>query len=113
MTNAKYQVLVTDSSGASLSSSTSFTATAQNMSMPTSHNTPNAGGIYCAVVNLYSITNVQLMETATVSHLLLMTITMVFQMSMTFVQTPALAQWLIPTVVNPLREIPTVMVTTT
>ncbi|MAM36280.1 MAG: hypothetical protein CL988_03830, partial [Euryarchaeota archaeon] len=59
----KYQLLVTDSSGASLTSSslTSFTATAQNMSMPTyTYNTPNASGIYCAVVNLYSIANVQL-----------------------------------------------------
>ena len=31
------------------------------MSMPTyTYNTPNASGIYCAVVNLYSIANVQL-----------------------------------------------------
>ena len=59
----KYQILVTDSSGASFSTSTltSFTATAQNMSMPTyAYSTPNMSGIYCAVVNLYSAANVQL-----------------------------------------------------
>ena len=59
----KYQILVTDSSGASLTTSvlTNFTATAQNMSMPTfTYPTPNMSGIYCAVVNLYSAANVQL-----------------------------------------------------
>ena len=59
----KYQILVTDNSGASFASSTltSFTATAQNMSMPTfTYSTPNMSGIYCVVVNLYSDTNVQL-----------------------------------------------------
>ena len=59
----KYQILVTDAAGASLATSalTNFTATAQNMSMPTfTYSTPNMSGIYCAVVNLYSDVNVQL-----------------------------------------------------
>ena len=59
----KYQISVTDSSGASFATSvlTNFTATAQNMSMPTfTYATPNMSGIYCAVVNLYSATSVQL-----------------------------------------------------
>ena len=59
----KYQILVTDSAGASLATSTlsTFTATAQNMSMPTfTYTTPNMSGIYCAVVNLYSAASVQL-----------------------------------------------------
>ena len=59
----KYQILVTDSAGASLATSTlsTFTATAQNMSMPTfTYATPNMSGIYCAVVNLYSAASVQL-----------------------------------------------------
>ncbi len=58
-----YQILVTDSSGASMASSSlsNFTATAQNMSMPTfTYSTPNMSGIYCVVVNLYSDVNVQL-----------------------------------------------------
>ena len=59
----KYQILVTDAAGASHASSAlmNFTATAQNMSMPTfTYATPNMSGIYCAVVNLYSDVNVQL-----------------------------------------------------
>ena len=59
----KYQILVTDAAGASMASSalTNFTATAQNMSMPTyTYSTPNMSGIYCVEVNLYSDVSVQL-----------------------------------------------------
>ena len=59
----QYQYRVTDAGGASLASSslTSFTATAQNMSIPTfSYPTPNASGTYCVHIDLYSDVSVQL-----------------------------------------------------
>ena len=59
----KYQVRVVDQAGASVASSSmmNFTATAQNMSMPTfSYTTPTASGVYCAEVQLYSAASVQL-----------------------------------------------------
>jgi hypothetical protein len=59
----QYLVRVVDAAGASIDSSglTSFTATAQNMSMPTfTYSTPNMSGVYCAEVLLYSSTSVQL-----------------------------------------------------
>ena len=59
----KYQVRVVDQAGASVASSSmmNFTATAQNMSMPTfSYTTPTASGVYCAEVLLYSAASVQL-----------------------------------------------------
>ncbi|DAC32750.1 MAG TPA: hypothetical protein HA356_02265, partial [Candidatus Poseidoniaceae archaeon] len=59
----KYQVRVVDQAGASVASSSmmNFTATAQNMSMPTfSYSTPTTSGVYCAEVLLYSAASVQL-----------------------------------------------------
>ena len=59
----KYLIRVTDAGGASIASSplTSFSATAQNMSLPTfTYSTPNISGVYCAEALLYSNTNVQL-----------------------------------------------------
>ncbi|MGB1766490.1 MAG: hypothetical protein ACPHJE_03820, partial [Poseidonia sp.] len=59
----QYQYRVTDASGANLASSsmTSFTATAQNQSMPTfTYTTPNASGNYCVHIDLYSNVSVQL-----------------------------------------------------
>ena len=59
----QYQYRVTDASGANLATSslTSFTATAQNQSMPTfTYNTPNASGTYCVHIDLYSDVSVQL-----------------------------------------------------
>ena len=59
----EYQYRVTDASGANLatSSMTSFTATAQNQTMPTfTYNTPNASGTYCVHIDLYSDVSVQL-----------------------------------------------------
>ena len=59
----QYHYRVTDASGANLatSSMTSFTATAQNMSISTfTYNTPNASGTYCVVIDLYSSASVQL-----------------------------------------------------
>ncbi len=59
----QYQYRLTDASGANLatSSMTSFTATAQNMSISTwSYTTPTASGTYCANIDLYSNTSVQL-----------------------------------------------------
>lgn len=59
----QYQYRVTDASGANLASSTmtSFTATAQNQSMPTfTYTTPNASGTYCVHIDLYSNVSVQL-----------------------------------------------------
>ena len=59
----QYQYRVTDASGANLATSTmtSFTATAQNQSMPTfTYNTPNASGTYCVHIDLYSNVSVQL-----------------------------------------------------
>ncbi|MEL0331812.1 MAG: thrombospondin type 3 repeat-containing protein [Candidatus Poseidoniales archaeon] len=59
----RYQYRVTDASGANLASSTmtSFTATAQNQSMPTfTYTTPNASGTYCVHIDLYSNVSVQL-----------------------------------------------------
>ena len=59
----QYQYRVTDASGANLASSTmtSFTATAQNQSMPTfTYTTPNAPGTYCVHIDLYSNVSVQL-----------------------------------------------------
>jgi len=56
-------VRITDAGGASIASTslTSFTATAQNMSLPTfTYSTPNISGVYCAEALLYSDTNVQL-----------------------------------------------------
>ncbi|RJU88400.1 MAG: hypothetical protein DWC05_00950, partial [Candidatus Poseidoniales archaeon] len=59
----QYQYRVTDASSANLATSslTSFTATAQNMSLPTfSYATPNASGTYCVHIDLYSNVSVQL-----------------------------------------------------
>ena len=59
----QYQYRFTDASGANLavSSLTSFTATAQNMNIPTfTYATPNASGTYCVHVDLYSNVSVQL-----------------------------------------------------
>lgn len=59
----QYQYRVTDASNANLATSslTSFTATAQNMSLPTySYPTPNASGNYCVHIDLYSNVSVQL-----------------------------------------------------
>ncbi|MBD40593.1 MAG: hypothetical protein CMB11_09585 [Euryarchaeota archaeon] len=58
-----YQVRLTDGAGATLQNSTvtSFTATAQNMSLPAwSFATPNGSGTYCAAVDLYTSSMVQL-----------------------------------------------------
>ena len=58
-----YQVRLTDGAGATLQNSTmtSFTATAQNMSLPAwSFVTPNGSGTYCAAVDLYTNTMVQM-----------------------------------------------------
>ena len=59
----KSLIRITDAGGASIASTslTSFTATAQNMSLPTfTYSTPNISGAYCAEALLYSNTNVQL-----------------------------------------------------
>ena len=59
----RYRVRLTDAAGATLQNSTlgAFTASAQNMTLPTwSYTTPNASGTYCAVVELYSDAMVQL-----------------------------------------------------
>ena len=59
----QYQYRMTDTSGANLASSTmtSFTATAQNQSLPTfTYTTPNASGTYCVHIDLYSDVSVQL-----------------------------------------------------
>ena len=59
----QYQYRVTDASGANLatSSMTSFTATAQNMSITSwSYTTPTSSGTYCVHIDLYSNVSVQL-----------------------------------------------------
>ena len=59
----KYQYRVEDSSGANiaLSTLTSVTATAQNMSLPYfNYTTPSSSGTYCVFADLYSSVNVQL-----------------------------------------------------
>ena len=59
----QYQYRVTDASGANLATSTmtSFTASAQNQSLPTfTYTTPNASGTYCVHIDLYSNISVQL-----------------------------------------------------
>jgi len=59
----QYQYRLTDVSGANLATSqvTSFTATAQNMSIASwSYATPNASGTYCVHIDLYSNVSVQL-----------------------------------------------------
>ncbi|MBL6887063.1 MAG: thrombospondin type 3 repeat-containing protein [Candidatus Poseidonia sp.] len=59
----QYQYRMSDASGANLASSslTSFTATAQNMSMPSfSYSTPTSSGTYCVYIDLYSDASVQL-----------------------------------------------------
>ena len=59
----KYQYRVEDSSGANiaLSTLTSVTATAQNMSLPYfNYTTPSSSGTYCVFADLYSAVNVQL-----------------------------------------------------
>ena len=59
----QYQYRVTDASGANLatSSMTSFTATAQNMSIASwSYATPTSSGTYCVHIDLYSNASVQL-----------------------------------------------------
>lgn len=59
----KYIIQITDTAGAIIASNplSNFTATAQNMSMPTfSYSTPNMSGVYCAEVLLYSSASVQL-----------------------------------------------------
>jgi len=59
----RYQVRVVDQAGANIASSTimNFTASAQNMSMPTfTYSTPTTSGAYCAEVLLYSAASVQL-----------------------------------------------------
>jgi hypothetical protein len=59
----QYQYRVTDASNANLamSSLNSFTASAQNMSIPTfTYTTPNASGVYCVHIDLYSNVSVQL-----------------------------------------------------
>ncbi|MDP6199611.1 MAG: hypothetical protein QF531_02470, partial [Candidatus Poseidonia sp.] len=59
----QYQYRVTDASNANLASSsmTAFTATAQNMSMPTfTYATPSSSGVYCVHIDLYSNVSVQL-----------------------------------------------------
>ena len=59
----QYQYRVSDASGANLalSNRVSFTATAQNMSLPYfSYTTPNASGSYCVHIDLYSNASVQL-----------------------------------------------------
>ena len=57
-----YQVRLTDGAGATLQNSTltAFTATAQNMSLPAwSFATPNGSGTYCAAVDLYTSSMIQ------------------------------------------------------
>lgn len=59
----QYQYRVTDASGANLatSSMTTFTATAQNMSITSwSYTTPTSSGTYCVHIDLYSNASVQL-----------------------------------------------------
>ncbi len=59
----KYQIRITDSNGASVSTLnlTNFTATAPNMNMPLfTYPTPTNSGTYCIVAELFSDTNVQL-----------------------------------------------------
>ena len=59
----QYQYRVTDAGGANLatSSMTSFTATAQNMTIPAfTYPTPNASGTYCVNIDLFSNVSVQL-----------------------------------------------------
>ena len=59
----KYQIRITDSSGASVSTLnlTNFTATAPNMNMPLfTYSTPANSGMYCIIVELFSDVNVQL-----------------------------------------------------
>ena len=59
----QYQYRVTDASNANIatSSMTAFTATAQNMSIPTfTYSTPSASGVYCVHIDLYSNVSVQL-----------------------------------------------------
>lgn len=59
----QYQVRLTDGTGATLQNSTmtSFTATAQNMTLPAwSFTTPNGSGTYCAAVDLYTSSMVQM-----------------------------------------------------
>ena len=59
----KYQIRITDSSGASVSTLnlTNFTATAPNMNMPLfTYSTPANSGMYCIVLELFSDVNVQL-----------------------------------------------------
>ena len=59
----QYQYRVTDASNANLATSSlnSFTASAQNMSIPTfTYTTPNASGVYCVHIDLYSNVSVQL-----------------------------------------------------
>jgi hypothetical protein len=59
----QYQYRVTDAAGANHATSqmTSFTATAQNMSISSwSYATPNASGTYCVHIDLYSNVSVQL-----------------------------------------------------
>lgn len=69
-----YQVRIVDQAGANVASSSvmNFTATAQNMSMPTfTYSTPTASGIYCAEVLLYSAANVQLIGDSSCFNLVL------------------------------------------
>ena len=64
----QHQYRFTDAGGANLAVSnlTSFTATAQNMSMPTfTYATPNASGTYCIHIDLYSNLSVQLVGDST------------------------------------------------
>jgi len=64
----KYQIRITDSSGASVSTLnlTNFTATASNMSMPLyTYATPTSSGNYCVIVDLFSDVNVQLIGDST------------------------------------------------
>ena len=59
----QYQYRLTDSSGANQATSqmTSFTATAQNMSIATwNYTTPSSSGTYCVYIDLYSNVSVQL-----------------------------------------------------
>ena len=59
----KYQYRVEDSSGANIAVSTltTITATAQNMSLPYfNYTTPTSSGLYCVFADLYSSVNVQL-----------------------------------------------------
>ncbi|DAC16392.1 MAG TPA: hypothetical protein D7I01_05730, partial [Candidatus Poseidoniales archaeon] len=58
-----HQIRLTDAAGATLQNSTmtAFTATAQNMSLPAwTYTTPNGSGTYCAAVDLYTSTMVQM-----------------------------------------------------